>query len=96
VKPQPGGAGSGTLRIVSRRRRWLAAALAAALVCGAVMAAVVWMFTAGSGGSDQALVARANIVAALAGLLALLAVLGGVSLGRPTQARPRDTGPGPA
>jgi hypothetical protein len=57
---------------VSRRRRWLAAALAAALI-----AAVAWMFGAGSGGSDQALVGRANIVAALAGLLALLVVLEG-------------------
>jgi hypothetical protein len=56
----------------------LVAVLAAALVVGAVLAAVVWMFTAGSGGSDQALVGRANVVAAVAGLLALLAVLGGV------------------
>jgi hypothetical protein len=79
---------------VSGWRRWLAAALVAALVFGAVVAAA-WMFTAGSGGSDQALVGRANIVAALAGLLALLAVLGGgVPLGRPTPARPHDPGAG--
>jgi hypothetical protein len=49
------------------------AVLAAALVFGAVLAAVAWMFTAGSGGSDQALVGRANVVAAVAGLLAVLA-----------------------
>jgi hypothetical protein len=62
---------------VSRRRRWLAAALAAALILGAVIAAA-WMFTAGSGGSDEGLVGRANIVAALAALVTLLAMLGGV------------------
>jgi hypothetical protein len=81
---------------VSRRRRWLAAALAAALVFGAVIVAVVWMFTAGSGGSDEGLVARANIVAALAGLLALLAVLGGFSAGPPNPGPPPRPRPGPS
>jgi hypothetical protein len=80
---------------VSRRRRWLAAALAAALIIGVVMAAVAWMFTAGSGGSDEGLVGRANIVAALTGLLAFLTVLGGVFRWA-AQPMPAPTTPAPA
>jgi hypothetical protein len=71
------------------------AALVAALVFGAVVAAAVWMFTADRGESDQALFGRANVVAALAGLLTVLAVLGGVFRWA-AQPRPAATPPAAA
>ena len=52
----------------------MAVAVAIAAVLGGVIVAAVWMFTGGQGvGSNPEVLGRANIVGALAGLLAVAA-----------------------